>query len=219
MTEVKDFYTLYTVFARNGVEDDYAAHVEEARSAVESLSNVTVRGFYDVSAMRADADVMVWTHGEKPEDLQAAIRILRRTRLFADTTIVFSAMGVHRDAEFAKDHVPAYAMGKDPENWLVVYPFSRTHEWYLMEPQKRGQMLRDHGMLGRDYPQVLANTTSAFSLNDWEWMLALEAPVLTDLVDMMRHLRNSEARLYTREETPFYTGRRISLEEVAEVLS
>ncbi len=56
-------------------------------------------------------------------------------------------------------------------------------------------------------------------MNDYEWVLALEAPELVDLVDMMRHFRNTEARLHVREETPFYTGRRIGADEVAEVLA
>jgi chlorite dismutase len=73
-------------------------------------------------------------------------------------------------------------------------------------------------MLGRDFPQVLTNTVSAFALGDWEWLLGLEADELTDLVDMMRHLRSTDARLHVREEIPFYTGRRISAAEVAEVL-
>jgi chlorite dismutase len=35
----------------------------------------------------------------------------------------------------------------------------------------------------------------------------------------MRHLRATEARNHVREEVPFYTGRRISADEVAEVLA
>ena len=79
-------------------------------------------------------------------------------------------------------------------------------------------MLKNHGMKARDYPQVLANTIACFGLNDFEWMLALEAPELVDLVDVMRHFRNTEARLHVREETPFYTGRRVSTADLAEVL-
>lgn len=218
MTEVKDYYTLYTVFARDGINADLSGAIEEFKNTIENLDDVTLRGIYDVSALREDADIMTWMYSTSPEKLQAAVRTLRRTAMLSDTTIVFSAAGVHRPAEFAKDHVPAFAVGREPLDWLVVYPFTRTHEWYLLEPQKRATMLREHGMLGKEFPMVLANTTASFSLNDWEWMLALESPELVHLVDMMRHLRNSETRLYVREETPFYTGRRITVEEVAEVL-
>ena len=151
--------------------------------------------------------------------LQAAIRRIRRTRLFAGTHIVLSAMGADRLAEFNKDHIPAFAMGREPLEWLCFYPFVRSYDWYVMEPKERARMLREHGLLGRDFPQVWANTTSAFALNDWEWLLGLEAPKLTDLVDMMRHLRNNETRLYVREEVPFYTGRRVETADLLEVLA
>ena len=222
----EQFFTLWTVFKRSatGGASAAAADSEQNVTAFEALTeklserHVTLRGLYDVSAMRADADVMVWLHGGRAEDLQAAIRDIRRSGLFAGTEIAWSAMGVHRDAEFSKNHWPSYARGIDPEAWICVYPFVRSYEWYLLPAEERGKMLRDHGMLGREFPQVLANTVASFALGDWEWILGLEAPNLVDLVDMMRHLRSTEARNHVREEIPFYTGRRIAAAEVAEVL-
>lgn len=181
---------------------------------------VDVRGVYDVSGLRADADLMVWMTGHRAENLQAALRMLHRTTMLNTTEIAFSAMGVHRTAEFASAHVPAFTRGVAAEDWLVIYPFNRSYDWYLLDPAKRGQMLREHGMLGQEFPSVLANTTAAFALNDWEWMLGLEAPQLTDLVDMMRRLRDSETRYHVRDETPFYTGRRLpSTTDILEVLA
>src|SRR6266581_1962091 len=54
----------------------------------------------------------------------------------------------------------------------------------------------------------------AFVLGDWEWILAFEADDLTELVDCIRFLRESESRRYVKEETPFVTGTRKSLAEV-----
>ncbi|CAM5695021.1 hypothetical protein SBADM41S_10909 [Streptomyces badius] len=39
-----------------------------------------------------------------------------------------------------------------------------------------------------------ANTVASFSLGDYEWILAFEADELYRIVDLMRHLRGSEAR-------------------------
>ena len=81
-------------------------------------------------------------------------------------------------------------------------------------------MLREHGLLGRDFPQVNANTVAAFALGDYEWLLSFEADDLHDLVDMMRHLRYSDARLHVRDELPFHAGRRLeTLEDVAALLA
>ncbi|MCP3426072.1 chlorite dismutase family protein [Rothia sp. AR01] len=217
------YYALYTVFARRDGRSEAAgseaAVAEYARLAEElAAEDVTLRGTYDVSGMRDNADVMVWLHGEHPEALQAAVRRIRRTELFEATEIVWSTMGVHRDAEFTRRHAPSFAKGIPPETWVCVYPFVRSWEWYYMNSERRSEMLKNHGMKGSAYPQVLPNTIATFGLNDYEWVLALEAPELVDFVDMMRTFRNTEARLHVREETPFYTGRRIEAAEVAEVL-
>ncbi|PRB44432.1 chlorite dismutase [Arthrobacter sp. MYb23] len=217
----EQFFTLWTVFKRSAdvLRSGDAAQEFEALTEKLAEGGVTLRGSYDVSAMRSDADIMVWLHGAKPEDLQAAVRSIRRSKLFAGTDIVWSAMGVHREAEFSKSHVPAYARGVEPSTWLCVYPFVRSYEWYILPAEERGAMLREHGLLGREFPQVISNTVSSFALGDWEWILGLEAPELVDLVDLMRHLRDSEARNHVREEIPFYTGRRVSAAEIAEVLA
>jgi hydrogen peroxide-dependent heme synthase len=84
----------------------------------------------------------------------------------------------------------------------------RSHEWYLLDPQQRRAMLAGHGAMERDYPDVQSNTAACFSLNDYEWVIALEADELHRIVDLMRHLRGAEARRHTRAEVPFFTGRR-----------
>lgn len=213
-------YTLWAVFRRDPAHPAPAGDLSAAVAEVEA-SGVTIRGWYDVSGLRADADLMVWLHGTDvaPEKLQSALRILRRAEPLTTLVPVWNAMGVHRDAEFTANHLPAFMRGKDPEAWLTVYPFVRSHEWYILPEDDRRAMLADHGRKGSEYRQVLANTVASFALGDYEWILALEAPELVDLVDLMRHLRQTEARRHVREEVPFFTGRRIALDEIAEVLS
>ncbi|MDH6182255.1 chlorite dismutase [Microbacteriaceae bacterium SG_E_30_P1] len=218
MTDEALGYTLWAVLRRDGATPAGTGDLAPAIAAVEA-AGVTIRGFYDVSSMRADADLMIWMHGEKPETLQWALRELRRSEPLKSLLPTWNAMGVHREAEFTRSHVPAFLRGKEPEAWLTVYPFVRSYEWYLLPDDERKAMLADHGRKGSEYPQVLANTVAAFALGDYEWILPLEAPELVDLVDLMRHLRQTDARLHVREEIPFYTGRRIRVDEIAEVLS
>jgi chlorite dismutase len=211
-------YTLWSVLKSDPARAAGTGGLDTAIAAVEA-AGVTIRGFYDVSSIRADSDLMIWMHGDDPQTLQWALRELRRSGQLSTLLPVWNAMGVHRDAEFTSNHLPAFMRGKEPESWLTVYPFVRSYEWYLLPEEERRAMLGDHGRKGSQYPQVLANTVASFALGDYEWILALEAPELVDLVDLMRHLRNTEARRHVREEVPFYTGRRITIEEIAEVLS
>ncbi|WP_201276705.1 hydrogen peroxide-dependent heme synthase [Marisediminicola senii] len=219
-------YTLWAVLHRTTEHDrfpdsDEAIIVGKMDGVVAKLAEggVVVRGFYDVSSMRADADLMIWLHGPDPAALQQALRDLRRTPLLRSLSTAWIAMGVHRDAEFTANHLPAFMRDKEPEAWLTVYPFVRSYDWYLLPEEERRAMLGGHGRKGAQYPQVLANTVASFALGDYEWILALEAPELVDLVDLMRHLRQTEARRHVREEVPFYTGRRIETTEIPEVLA
>ncbi|MET0726384.1 MAG: hydrogen peroxide-dependent heme synthase [Leifsonia sp.] len=219
-------FTLFAVFRRDPANpDDFDGHdvrrvVSELDDVVRLLETegVTVRGFYDVSGLRADADLMIWTHADDAETLQWAHRELRRVRLLKSLLPTWNAMGVHRDAEFNKAHVPGFLRGIEPKAWLTVYPFVRSYEWYLLPGEERGRMLAEHGRKGAAFRDVLANTVSSFALGDYEWLLPLEADELTDLVDLMRDLRATDARRHVREEVPFYTGRRITTAELVEVL-
>ena len=101
---------------------------------------------------------------------------------------VWSQLALHRPAEFNKGHVPAFMSGEAPKAHLCVYPFVRSYEWYLLPEEERRAMLVEHGMLARPFPDVRANTVSAFALGDYEWMLAFEADELHRIVDLMREL-------------------------------
>jgi chlorite dismutase len=208
---------MWSVFrARDPLGEDRGSVTDEVEQLFEQLStkDVVVRGVYDVAGLRADADLMVWWHAPHADDLQEAYTRFRRTRLGAATTPVWSQLALHRPAEFNKGHIPAFLAQEEPRAYVCVYPFVRSHEWYLLPDEQRRAMLAEHGQMARDYPDVRANTVSAFALGDYEWLLAFEADELHRIVDLMRHLRGSQARRHVREEVPFYTGRRKPVREL-----
>ncbi|MDQ1215935.1 hydrogen peroxide-dependent heme synthase [Microbacterium arborescens] len=221
-------YTLFAILAgprpRHQAPTD--ADLAELERVVAGLpeAGVTVRGLYDVTGMRVGADLMVWLHtapgsDDDPAALQRALRELRRTAALASFDLEWSAMGVHREAEFNKRHVPGYLRGERARDWLCLYPFVRSYEWYLLPEEERSAMLAQHGRQGAKFRDVVANTVSTFALSDYEWLLPLESDELISLVDLMRDLRATDARRHVREEVPFYTGRRVEVSELAEVLS
>ncbi|MFI6595295.1 hydrogen peroxide-dependent heme synthase [Nonomuraea sp. NPDC050536] len=210
-------YTMWSVFKvsepcpgnREGLADEVEELLEQAAG-----KDVVTRGLYDVGGFRADADYMFWWHAPSSDDLQDVYARFRRTGLGRHSEPVWSAMALHRPAEFNKSHIPAFLAEEEPRNYVSVYPFVRSLEWYLLEDSERRAMLAEHGKMARDYPDVRANTVACFSLNDYEWMLAFEADELHRIVDLMRHLRSAEARRHTRVEIPFYTGRRKPVQEL-----
>jgi peroxiredoxin len=184
---------------------DRTAHAAEI-ALKEHAGRVTIRGTYCTTGFRPDADLMMWWLAPSPDAIQDLLASFRTTPLGRRLVLTHAFLGVVRPAEFTPDHLPAFARGEQPRGYLCVYPFVRTPDWYLLPSDRRGALLLEHGAMGREFPDVLANTTSAFGLGDWEWILAFEADRLDRLVDCIRRLREAEARRYTKEEVPFVTG-------------
>ena len=208
-------YLQYAVFQSvpGALANDRTDVIEEARAYFQKLADaglVEVRGLYNVSGSRADADFMVWWHAEEFDQIQDALNGFRRTTFGQSLEISWLGNGVHRPSEFNKRHLPSFIMGEEPKDWITVYPFVRTFDWYLLDPEERSTKLRDHGMAAAEFADIRANTVAAFALGDYEWMLSFEADELGRIVDLMHKMRYTEARLHVREETPFISGRRVA---------
>jgi chlorite dismutase len=217
-------YTLYPAFrAGPRFRDEMTEpdHLAAATREVEQLievwdGRVHLRGAYSTAGFRTDTDLMLWLVATTPQDLQTFLVEFRRTRAGRRLDVSHTFMGVTKPAEFTADHVPSFAKGVPPKLFACVYPFVRTPEWYLLPSEERAAMLREHGLMGREFPEVLPNTTNAFGLGDWEWILAFESDDAAELVDCIRRLRDAEARRFTQVEIPFVTGIR---KPVAEALA
>lgn len=202
-------YTMWSAFRltaplpaiRDAIADEVETFTEDL-----AAKDVVTRGWYDLRGMRAETDLMVWWHAADVESLQAAYGGLLATALGGHLEPFWSNVGLHRPAEFNRGHVPAFMSGEPAGRYLCLYPFVRSYEWYLIPEEERRAMLVEHGQMGREYEDVRANTVSAFALGDYEWLLAFEAEELHRIVDLMRHLRGSQARRHVREEIPFFTG-------------
>ena len=217
MTTFENPYTLYAAFrapAERRLPDERRAAAAAEADAALADGAASVRGSYSLAGFRAEADLLLWLVGPSADALQSTLVAFRHTDLGRSLDAVWTNIGVHREAEFSKTHIPAFLAGEEPRKYVCVYPYVRSLEWYLLAPQERSDLLREHGMMGREYADVRANTVSAFALGDYEWLLAFEADELTRIVDLMRHLRGAEARRHTREELPFFTGIRKPLADV-----
>lgn len=217
-------YSQWAVFrAIPGALDDDRTEVTDQAAKffadLEAEGKVTVRGIYNASGLRADADYMIWWHAEEFEDIQKAFADFRRTTILGQVSEVFwIGNALHRPSEFNRAHLPSFIMGEEAKDWITVYPFVRSYDWYIMEPLKRSRILREHGQAAVEFPDVRANTVPAFALGDYEWVLAFEADELHRIVDLMHKMRYTEARLHVREELPFISGQRVDIADLIKVL-
>ncbi|MGH2702183.1 MAG: hydrogen peroxide-dependent heme synthase [Actinomycetota bacterium] len=217
MTE-ETIYASYPVFR---ADPELTQHLDRDTAAKEAQGllddyrdRVEMRGVYSTAGFSPTADLMFFWVGRDPDVLQNLLVDFRHTQLGRTLLPREMFLGLVRPAEFAADHLPAFAQGKEPKKYMTVYPYVRTTDWYLLDPSERGKFLRDHGEAGREFPDVWANTTSAFGLGDYEWILCFEADTPVRIVELLRRLRATEARRYTKLEIPFFTGIRKDLAAV-----
>ncbi len=188
--------------------------VADLQTAVDE-TGAEVRGWYDVGGFRADADLMFWGLADSTEKLQDAYHAIVQSNVGRCLEPVWSAMTAHIAAEFNQRHLPACFGGVVPRPYVAIYPFNRSWDWYYLPAARRSAMLREHGMNGRDHLDVQVSTLAAFALGDYEWTIALEADSIDRIMSVLRKQREAEARLYVRDDAPFFTGPRVSLDQWA----
>jgi len=114
-------FTLWAVLRRSAAVGAEARSGTPLTDAIESVERggVTLRGLYDVSGLRADADLLIWLTGPTADGLQRALRVVRRSTELAGCSPTWNALGVHREAEFSRTHAPAFLRGLAPKGWLT----------------------------------------------------------------------------------------------------
>ncbi len=124
----------------------------EFLAALESRpASVTLRGTYSLVGLREDADLLVWAYGPALDDLQRLAVALRQSGLGRWLRQRQTYIGVVTPARYDPGHQPAFMYGVAPKQYLSVYPFVKTTEWYLLPYEKRRDLMTEHGEVGRRY--------------------------------------------------------------------
>ncbi len=167
---------------------------------------------YQVFPTEADADIVVWSVLEA-EDTQAAFdfftkfaQVTNPFRQFVELTNTlwgFTKPSVYTKTRSAQEIDP-FAPGRKP--YLMLYPFVKTPDWYLMKGLARQGMMNEHIKLGKEYPAITQLLLYSFGLQDQEFVVVYETDDPTMFSDLVYKLRNTEVRRYTERDTPLYTA-------------
>lgn len=90
--------------------------------------------------------------------------------------------------------------------YLVIYPFVKTKEWYLMSREARQGMMNEHIRIGKGYPEITQLLLYSFGLQDQEFIVVYEMDDLAQFSELVYELRASQARVYTERDTPLYSA-------------
>jgi chlorite dismutase len=89
-----------------------------------------------------------------------------------------------------------------PMKYLVVYPFIKSREWYLLPLDDRKMMMEEHIAIGKKFPQVQINTSYSFGIHDQDFTLAFETDDLMAFQDLIIQLRETKVSRYVIKDTP-----------------
>lgn len=163
---------------------------------------------YSCLGMKTDADLLLWRVADNPELLQQSLSCLLLTGLGKYLTVTHSYIGLIRLSTYVKRPTTQEQaiMELDRQRYLIVYPFTKTIEWYLMSKEARQGMMNEHIRVGHEFPSVRQLLVHSTGLDDQEFIVAYETDDLDQFQELVIALRSTEARRYTLRDTPIYTA-------------
>jgi len=201
-------------------EDERERGKREFLAAVEEHGGAMLLRAYSLMGLRSDADFMLWRIGYDLDAFEAMTSALLKTGLGKYLAVAYSYFAISRRSIYVGEHTPGWENRRyivpGEADFLFVYPFVKTREWYRLPLEERQRMMNEHMRIGREHYPIKNNTAYCFGIDDYEFILAFEAESPEKFQDLMMELRESEASSYTELDTPIFTCRR---RPVAEILS
>ncbi|MFQ5796153.1 MAG: chlorite dismutase family protein [Candidatus Bipolaricaulia bacterium] len=192
---------------------EFAVTVESCASTVSTYS-------YNTIGLKAQGDLLLWQVSTSLDLLQESIARLLQTGLGHYLEITGSLLGLVRPSHYVKRQTAQEQALEQPDRqrYLIVYPFTKTVDWYLMSQEARQGMMNEHIRVGHQFPSVRQVLAYSFGIDDQEFVVTYETDRLEDFQDLVMALRDTEARRYTLRDTPIWVGIHRPLTEALELL-
>ncbi|MDQ2741519.1 MAG: chlorite dismutase family protein, partial [Chloroflexota bacterium] len=111
------------------------------------------------------------------------------------------------------------ALLKDRGTYFVMYPFTKTSQWYQLSQSSRQGMMNEHIKTGHEYPDIRQILVHSTGLDDQEFVVAYETENLLEFQSLVISLRSTDSRPYTLSDTPIYTCVHRPLREALDLLA
>lgn len=217
------FYRLDPVFRRLPVHEQREA-ADEFRDLVrtwESSDDLMLRT-YSLVGLRADVDFMLWRIAFDPLAFQSMEAAIRRSRLGAFLSQVYSFLSLQRRSEYVnrmKGAGEGVELMPGQGKFLFVYPFVKTRQWYRLSPHARQGMMDEHIAASAPFKGVHLNSSFSFGIDDQDFVVAFDSDYPQEFVDLVGRLRYTEASLYTQRDTPMFVCAKAPIDAILSQLA
>ena len=180
------------------------AKEESAREVENVIRNSGIKfRTYSTLGLRDDAEFLFWFASRDVEEIQDVISKLYLTVFGKYITPSQTYLSCTRPSIYAqKGRTLSFVAGNEPKRYAVVYPFTKTREWYLLPVDQRQKMMEQHIEVGQKYPEIILNTTYSFGIHDEDFMLAFECDDLREFQNLIMDLRETLVSRYVAVDTP-----------------
>ena len=206
---------------RRRSEDERKADVEAFATATDTPPDGLRQEAYSTIGLRASGDLLLWRMADRIEDLEESAARAMSAGIGRWMAVALSLIGLTRPSQYVRRPSPQEQslFSGERSRYLVVYPFVKSVDWYLAPLDERKQAMAGHIRVGHRYPQIRQLLAYSFGLDDHEFVVAYETDDLVAFQDLVRDLRETEARRSTVRDTPIVTGVHRPLRDVLAMLA
>lgn len=197
--------------------------IEEFVSTVNEFRESLLIHSYSTVGLRTNVDFMIWRIGYELDPIQEMTSRLNKTEMAKYIEPSQSFLSMTKRSMYIDKDSPEHVEDRlhvipGKSQYLFVYPFVKTREWYARSAEQRQEMMDEHIRIGSKYRSVKLHTTYSFGLDDQEFVVAFETDFPADFLDLVQELRETKASSYTLRDTPMFTCRQRTLLECLQAL-
>lgn len=213
------FLRVDPLWRRASASERHGGRAEFVKALCDARDEITWHS-YSTLGLKTGTDLMLWWRAAGPEVAQNVTATLLQTGLGRYCEIAHSLWGITRPSVYTKRRTAQEQALSEPTRlkYLVVYPFSKTIEWYLVSRDARQGLMNEHMRIGHEYADVRQVLLYSTGLDDQEFVVAYETDSLERHHQLVVALRSTESRRYTLRDTPIFTAIHRPLDDVLSLL-
>lgn len=199
---------------------------EERRRGLEEVAAALgdgseVKSFtYSSIGLEPGVDLLLWNLAQSLDELEERAAAVLRSSLGGWLTVRESFLGIIQPSQYVKKPTPQEQslFSGERSRYLVVYPFTKSTDWYLQGREARQGIMNEHMRIGHDYPEIRQLLANSFGVDDMDFLVAYETDDLPRFGELVRALRGTDSRRSTIRDTPLLVGIHRPLTEIASLL-
>jgi chlorite dismutase len=163
---------------------------------------------YSSIGLEPDTDLLLWRMAPSVEVLETSAAALLRSGMGRWMQVSHSLLARTGGSQYVRKPTSQEQSTFDGERakYLVVYPFTKSTEWYLLSKETRQGVMNEHMRVGHDYPAIRQTLGYSFGLDSQDFVVAYEMDDLAEFGELVRALRSTESRRSTVNDSPILLG-------------